>query len=146
MEEPLDHDRHRTLLRVCNQFLRGIITAEEACEKLLYCGCIEPLRAAEYIKLIPDGMRSALPAVLGTTPKSGEEWANFDRYFQFGGNDETWEKFVLECRVDTEAIRSCVLGEVAPVAASDFADRVRAVYRARLDEVSYRAGGGKVEW
>jgi hypothetical protein len=137
VEEPLDDKRRRTTLRVCDQFQQGIITAEEAREKFLFCNCVEPLRVAEYVKLLPEDLRAALPAVLATTPKSDEEWANFDKCGQFDGSDRTWAAFILGCRVGTEAIRACVLGETSPAVASDFEDRVRAVYWSRINRSAY---------
>ncbi|HWB60928.1 MAG TPA: hypothetical protein VG733_15640 [Chthoniobacteraceae bacterium] len=130
--ERLNEARRRAALSVCDQFRRGIITGEHACEKFSLF-CIEPLRVADYVGMLPDDLRAVLPAVLAKMPTSDEEWAKFDRYGQFDGSDRTWAEFICECRVNIEAVRACVLGEVSPPAASDFADRIRDVYSKNLE-------------
>ena len=133
-QDPWDNALRNAALNVCSQFRRGIITSEHACEKFSLF-CIEPLHVADYVRMLPDDLRAVLPAVLAKMPTSDEGWANFDRVGQFDGNDRTWVEFICECRVNTEAVRACVLGEVSPPAASDFEDRIRNVYWAKLDKV-----------
>lgn len=144
MEPDAPHDttrdaaqRNADLAMICKQLRRGIISAEEACVQFLCCRMIEPPRVAEYVEMLPDNIRAALPAVLARMPTSDEEWVNFDLYGQFDGNEWTWVKLILQCRADTEAVRSSLLGETSPSAKPDFVDRIRAGYHNRLNEVRH---------
>ncbi len=95
------------------QFRRGIISAEEACEKILFCDCIDPAQTAEYMRLLPNDLWNVLPKTLAKLPTTDEEWARFNGYVQFGGDSQTWSKFILECRVNTEAVRAWVQEKAA---------------------------------
>ena len=131
-EEPMDEARVKDLMKVCGQYDRGLVTAEEACEKILW-GCIEPHLVAKYADLIPESLKSAFPAVLAALPVSDEGWLVARPPFaQFDGTVESWARSIVEYRVNTEAIRECLLGEKSVPAAPDFEDRVRAARRASL--------------
>lgn len=129
--------RDADLEMICKQFRRGIISANEACVKILCCRIIEPSRVAEFVGMLPGNIRAVLPAVLARMPTSDEEWVNFNLYAQFDGNEWTWVQHILHCRADTEVVRSCLLGEISPPAAPDFVDRIRAEYHDRLNEVRH---------
>jgi hypothetical protein len=136
----VDDDRRRNALRVCDYFDRGIYSADDACRQILFFS-VEPLHAADYVGLLPDGLRVAFPDLLSLLPYSEQGWVDFHGVMQLDGDEWLWARTVAECRTNTEAVRECLLGVSSPVPASNFTDLVRAEYRARMDAVSRTLDG-----
>jgi hypothetical protein len=118
---------------MCEYYRRGILTADEACKRILFF-CVEPPLASEYVGLLPDELRGALAHLLPTLPASDVGWASFKGVLQLDGDEWSFAQMIVECRASTEAVRACLLREVSPPATADFVDRVRAAYRTRRDE------------
>jgi hypothetical protein len=129
----LDDHWRQSALRICDQHRRGILTANQACSRILFF-CVEPASVAEYIGLLPADLRAALLELLLTLPTSDDGWAVFPGVGQLDGDEWTWAWMIGKCRANTEAARACLLGEVGPPAAADFVDRVRTAYRKMLVE------------
>ena len=131
-EQPMDDARVKGLLKVCGHYDRGLVTAEEACESILW-SCIEPLLVSRYVDLLPESLRSAFPAVLAALPVSDEGWlVALLPFGQFDGTVESWARSLIEYRANAEAIREYLIGEKSAPVAPDFEDRVRAARRASL--------------
>ena len=130
---PLNDVVVKDLLKVCGQYDRGLVTAEEACQKIL-CGCVEPHLVSEYIDLLPQSLRLAFPAVLSSLPVSDEDWLGpmAMPFAQFDGTVDSWTRSVMKYRANAEAVRECMLDETSVPAAPDFEERVRAARRASL--------------
>jgi hypothetical protein len=131
----------RDLRAICNQLQHDIISVEEAGRKVLFC--IAPPLLAEHFHLLPDDVLSALRSILAKLPVSDEEWVNFREVGQFDGDEWTWAKMVFDCRANTEAARTHILGEVSLPPSPDFRDRIRAAYRAELDAVRWQSADGR---
>jgi hypothetical protein len=129
----LDDHRRQLVLRVCDYYRRGIFTAEEACIQIVL-SCLEPPHVAEQLELLPEDLQATLVNVLPTLPVSDDEWAEFRGVCQLDGNEWSWAQMVIECRNRTEAARAYLFGVSNPPAEADFVDRVRRVYRERLDK------------
>ncbi len=135
----MDDYQRRSALRVCESLHRGVRTASEACEAIIFW-CVEPDHAAEYLDLMPDEVRATLGGLLRSLPTSDEEWVVFRGIAQLDGDEWSWARAVAGCRANTEATRACHFREASPPTAVDFHDRVRAGYRAWLAELQARRG------
>lgn len=129
----MNEDRRRSALQICDQFRRGILTAEEACARVILV-CNEPQHAAEYVALLPDELRATLPGWLKSQPSSDDGWAGYDEVQMADGNEHVFAWIVAQYRAAVEAVRAVVLGEASPPPAPDFRDRVRTAFLARMDE------------
>jgi hypothetical protein len=129
----MDDSRHRSTLKVCDHYRRGVLNASEACSSILFFS-VEPASIADYLTLLPNELRDALIAFLPTLPVSDEGWVHFRGIRQLDGNEWSWAHTISECRANAEAARTYLSVEVCRPPAADFTDRVRAAYRKRFTE------------
>ena len=119
----------RLLEIICRQLRRGVVNAEDACERVVLGS--HHSYVVQGVQMLPDQALVVLPEVLAKFPISDEGWENFDQIYQFDGNEWSWSKMVLQCRANIEAVRAWLRNEPCPAIPPEFGDRLRTVFLER---------------
>lgn len=128
-----DDSRRRATLLICKQFQLGLRSAEDACY-LIIVGCTEPALVAEYFKLLPTELRSAIPECLAKMPVTEEEWIANPSFGMFDGNENSWAESLVQQKEGADAARAFLQGVPPPAISPAFFERARAARLAKMEE------------